>query len=71
MWNGARDLARLCRASGRTVPAADVIVAACALSHGVPLDHCDAHIDNIMNLAKRGRKTPANKSPRLAASGRR
>ena len=49
-WALARKLARTCRESGKTVPAADLIITACALSHKVKIEHCDSHIDNILKV---------------------
>ncbi len=49
-WALARKLARACRESGKTVPAADLIIASCALFHKVKIDHCDSHIDNILKV---------------------
>lgn len=51
VWKKARELARLCRGAGRTVPASDIVVVACALGHGVALEHCDAHIEEVLKLA--------------------
>ena len=47
VWAAARDLARACRARGVTVPATDLLVAACADAHGLGLLHHDAHFDLI------------------------
>ena len=47
VWIKAMKLAQACRASGVTVPAVDVVVAACAFHHGVELEHCDAHYGSI------------------------
>lgn len=46
-WLAAMDLARKCRNSGVTVPAADVVIAAGAFHHGVELEHCDGHMEAI------------------------
>ena len=48
VWDRAADLARATRSRGITVPCSDLLVAACALSHGVELDHCDSHFDLVM-----------------------
>ncbi|HMK59872.1 MAG TPA: PIN domain-containing protein [Dissulfurispiraceae bacterium] len=49
VWQTARTLATESRKAGKTVPAADLIIAACALSHGAAIEHCDSHIDFILN----------------------
>lgn len=47
VWSTACDLARRCRAEGVTVPATDLLVAACARYHGVDLEHADGDYDAI------------------------
>ena len=41
-----------CRDKGKTVPAADILVAACAAYHKVELEHKDGHFEIILPLAK-------------------
>src|SRR5436190_1843898 len=43
VWELAHRLAARCRDKGKTVPAADVLVAACAIHHEVELEHKDGH----------------------------
>jgi predicted nucleic acid-binding protein len=52
VWDLAHRLAVRCRDKGKTVPAADILVAACAAHHKVELEHKDGHFDAIMPLAK-------------------
>lgn len=52
VWELAHRLASRCREKGKTVPAADVLVAACAGHHAVKLEHIDKHFDEILPLAK-------------------
>lgn len=52
VWELAHRLAARCRDKGKTVPAADVLVAACAAYHEVELEHCDKHFNDILPLAK-------------------
>ena len=47
VWSMATEKARLCRNHGITIPVTDLIIAACALRHGVPLEHADRHFDQI------------------------
>lgn len=47
VWDRSRDLARGCRAAGITVPATDLLIAACAAEHGTSLLHRDRHFDRI------------------------
>jgi predicted nucleic acid-binding protein len=47
VWSRARDLARLCRSKGVTVPATDLLVAACAQENDLDLVHHDTHFDSI------------------------
>ena len=49
-WELARKLAGMCRESGKTVPAADLIITSCALFHKVKIEHCDSHIDHIVKI---------------------
>jgi predicted nucleic acid-binding protein len=50
VWDLARELARLARSKGITVPAADLIIAACAEHHRLGLIHHDTHFDHLMKL---------------------
>ena len=43
VWRGACMLAQAARKGGQTVPATDLLVAACARHHGVALAHDDTH----------------------------
>ncbi len=47
VWRTAVNLARACRTQGLTVPATDLVVAACARAHGASLLHRDRHFDLI------------------------
>lgn len=47
VWALASDLARSCRRVGTTVPATDLVIAACARYHGVDLLHRDEHFTQI------------------------
>ena len=51
VWNEACDLARRCRAAGVSVPASDVLIAACARHHGARLEHTDSDFDRIEAMA--------------------
>jgi predicted nucleic acid-binding protein len=53
VWLQARKLARLCRSAGLTVPATDIVIAACAAHHEVSLEYCDRHFDQIMPLTEK------------------
>jgi predicted nucleic acid-binding protein len=50
VWADARGLARLARAKGITVPAADLLIAACARHHQLLIVHNDAHFDKLETL---------------------
>ncbi len=52
VWQLACDLADLGRATGRTFPSNDLLIAACALFHKVELEHADQHFDDILKLKK-------------------
>lgn len=52
VWKLAHKLAACCRTNGLTVPAADILVAACAVHHQVELEHKDGHFKEILPLAK-------------------
>ena len=47
VWDAAYALARRCRSAGVTVPATDVLIAACAAHHGAELEHADADFQLI------------------------
>lgn len=50
VWALARELARLARSNGLTVPATDLIIAACAEHHQLALIHNDAHFEQLAKL---------------------
>lgn len=50
VWEAANDLARRTRAAGLTVPAADILIVACARHHGVEIDSMDAHFVELRKL---------------------
>lgn len=54
VWAAARALARRLRENGLSTPTADVIIAACAASNNLRLEHCDSHFDKIMPWAVHG-----------------
>jgi predicted nucleic acid-binding protein len=53
VWGRARDLARRCRRAGVSVPATDLLIAACAHHHGARIEHEDADFDTIERVAGR------------------
>jgi predicted nucleic acid-binding protein len=52
VWRSARRLAVRCREKGMTVPVSDIIISACAAGHGLELEHCDKHFNDLLSLAK-------------------
>jgi predicted nucleic acid-binding protein len=50
VWQNACELADRCRGAGKTAPPHDIAIAACALHHGVEIEHDDAHFDLLANL---------------------
>lgn len=55
VWQGAIELARACRRRGWTVPATDLLVAACAEHHAADLLHHDSHFDQIARATRKSR----------------
>lgn len=53
VWADACELARRCRVAGVTVPATDLLIAACAYRHGAELEHEDSDFDAIAKAAGR------------------
>lgn len=51
VWRRAKALARSCRAGGLTIPATDLLIAACAHVHNAELVHRDGHYDQLARLA--------------------
>lgn len=50
IWDEACELAGRCRKAGKTAPANDLLIAACARHHGVHLERADAHFDFLLTL---------------------
>ncbi len=53
VWDLARSWARLARGEGLTVPATDLLIAACAAHHGLGLVHQDAHFEKLAELRRK------------------
>ena len=51
VWRLAKRLALRCREKGFTVPISDIVIAACAVTHHLDLEHCDKHFADILPLA--------------------
>lgn len=52
VWRLASKLALRCREKGMTLPISDIVTAACAVNHGLELEHCDKHFGDLLPLAK-------------------
>jgi predicted nucleic acid-binding protein len=50
VWHSTYELARKARLRGKTFPAADLLIAACARTHGAEVLHKDRHFDQILAL---------------------
>jgi predicted nucleic acid-binding protein len=50
VWDLACELADQSRLAGTTVPANDLVIAACGRYHGVEIEASDAHFDFLRNL---------------------
>lgn len=50
VWNRSIQLADRARASGVTVPLADLLTFACATIHGLEFAHDDSHFDELTKL---------------------
>jgi predicted nucleic acid-binding protein len=50
VWNRSIQLADRARASGVTVPLADLLIFACAKIHGLEVAHDDTHFDELTKL---------------------
>ena len=52
-YREASVLARRCRAAGVSVPATDILIAACARHHGAQVEHADSDFDAIARVTAR------------------
>jgi hypothetical protein len=50
IWEEACELASRCRKAGKSAPASDILIAACARHHRVKVETADAHFDFLMKL---------------------
>ena len=50
VWDRSVQLADRARASGVTIPLADLIIFSCARIHGVEVAHDDTHFDQLTKL---------------------
>jgi predicted nucleic acid-binding protein len=44
VWGNACLLGQKTRSAGRPVPTTDLLIAACAFTHKVSIEHCDRHL---------------------------
>ena len=51
VWQRAFDLAQRARAQGITVPATDIVIAACARHHGAGMEAADKDFDLLAAVA--------------------
>jgi predicted nucleic acid-binding protein len=51
VWRNAYDLARRARATGVSVPATDLVIAACARHHEAELEHSDSDFTQLSKLS--------------------
>jgi len=50
VWTSAYDLARRARLAGVSVPATDLLIAACAQRHGVELETADSDFERLASV---------------------
>jgi predicted nucleic acid-binding protein len=50
VWALANGMARGARRQGKTVPANDILIAACARHHGAELEHADSHFEMLIAI---------------------
>jgi predicted nucleic acid-binding protein len=50
VWSTAFDLARRARTAGISVPATDILIAACARHHEVELERADSDFSHLARL---------------------
>jgi predicted nucleic acid-binding protein len=50
VWRGAYELARKARAGGVSIPATDLLIAACGNRHEADLEHSDSDFDQLEKL---------------------
>ena len=50
VWRGAYELARKARSAGVTIPATDLLIAACANHHDAELEHSDSDFEQLKKL---------------------
>jgi len=52
IWEKASELASRARNQGLTVPAADVLIFACAIHYGLGIEHMDRHYDLLAAMPR-------------------
>lgn len=55
VWSAAYEFARSARSAGVSVPASDILIAACARRHGVALETADADFDRLAVVSTRSK----------------
>lgn len=57
VWQEACKLARRARRAGKTIPAPDVLICACARRHGVAIEHADVQAGSVASLSEPTERT--------------
>jgi predicted nucleic acid-binding protein len=50
VWRVACEIAGRARSGGKTIPATDTLIYACARAHGLEVEHADGHFDLLAAL---------------------
>ncbi len=57
VWEAAKAVARSARKAGLTIPAADIVIFACAEHHGLAIVHHDDHFAQLARLRSKVSRT--------------
>jgi len=57
VWTLAREVARRTRETGRTIPATDILIAACAVAADAAMDAVDNHVTEAWKMAAAVRRS--------------
>lgn len=52
VWQAAYSLAQAARSNGLTLPATDILIAACARAHQATLEHCDSDFELLDRIGQ-------------------
>ncbi len=53
VWNFAKELAKKCRMSGKTIPSTDILIVSCGLVNNLSIESHDKHFPTLIQMNRK------------------